>query len=173
MLRFKRLGRKDTTYSRVIAAMRMAFLFGFVLLTTGCGWLAMDDERAVLDMQKVQVGQDVTIVVPSDQLFYARTANFKPQAFDMLESLVAYLKDHKVNRFDVKGYVDNLGNDALNKLVSKNQSEEMMRYLWKNLDQVVWARFEGLGAKDPIANDRASISQGRNRRLVVLFHDSH
>ena len=151
---------------------RIALLSCLALMCSGCGWLAFEDERAVLDMQVVQVGQKVTVLIPGDTLFYGKTGNFKPQAFDMLESLTGYLKSHHVNRFKVIGYVDNMTNSTDNDLVSKKQAEALMTYLWKHLDGVVWSRFEGQGARNPLTEAKEGVAQGRNRRLTVAFFES-
>ena len=142
------------------------------MLCVGCGWLQIDDEREELDMQIVQLGQRTKLVLPSDQLFYGKTANFKPDAYDMLYGAAKYLSQRHVARLQVVAHLNNAGSDVLDQQLSKKQAEQVMKYLWSHMHQPVWVGAKGAGSSQPIVlgSDVANEHQ-RNRRVTIFFTD--
>ncbi len=141
------------------------------VLCSGCGWFVIDDQREQFDMQVVQLGQKTMLVFPSDRIFYAKTANFRPHAYDMLDGALNYLNAHQVRRMTITGYTNNAGNDWLDEQVSRKQAEQVMRYLTLHMSQPIWINGEGKGSKQPIASTGSMEKQRRNRRITITFMD--
>lgn len=151
--------------------LRPLFLTLFVASLSGCGWFAVDDQREQNDIQIVQVGQQATLVVPTDQLFYPHSANFTPHAYDILDGAAAYLSSHKVAHINIRAYMNGEATEDLNVILSKAQSGKVMNYLWAHMRSPVWMEVWGMGSHNNIAKSSNERGRQRNRRIDISFMD--
>lgn len=76
----------------------------------------------------IVLGDQILIVIPSARLFYADTAEIKPQAFSTLNLLTTYINCYTKMLVKIAAYTGCTGSTRVTKALSKQQAENVMRY---------------------------------------------
>jgi outer membrane protein OmpA-like peptidoglycan-associated protein len=128
--------------------------------------LAELHERGV---QIIRSGETFMIVIPSDQLFYPDSANFRPESVDILVPLVIYIRKYETVIVKVAGYTDNCGPELRSKRLSEKQAQNVASYF---TDAKIDARIiysVGYGPYHPIATNDTKAGNAQNRRIEIRF----
>lgn len=92
----------------------------------------------------------------------------KSQAFAAIDELAAFLKKSPTVKIDIRGYADSEGAEQSNLTLSSKRAETVYRYL---LDQKIDASrlsFQGLGERDPVADNATEEGRRQNRRVEII-----
>jgi OOP family OmpA-OmpF porin len=100
-----------------------------------------------------------------DSSFAKGRSDLTADAKGKLDSLVAKLKDVKVDKIVVTGHTDNTGTEALNTKLSKARAESVKKYLASKGVDAKLIQTEGMAAKQPIADNSTPQGQAKNRRV--------
>lgn len=127
-----------------------------------------------LEMHRVQVnhvGEDFRIVIPSDDLFRPKSANFNQDYLFVLGHIATLIHCYTKVDIRVAGYTDCWGCADLNRQLSTLQAQMVAKYLWRRgIDtRLIYAK--GFGAKHPVASNCTYYSRARNRRIEITFRD--
>ena len=118
----------------------------------------------------VQVnGQEVTVILQSDQLYHANNTHMRQEAHRLMQALVDYLKTFEKMAVTVSAYSDDADSEARAYAITKAQAKHVTSYLWEhNVDaRVITA--DGYGQLYPIADNNKSEGREQNRRIEVTL----
>ena len=168
MCRFSCRKYLSTSFFRIFS------LLGSLLLLVSCGSFELHEEREINDIQRVQIGQKTTLILPSNQLFYSKTANLKSNAYDMLNAVVLYLDTHRVGHVAIFGHENGFDNEQLNIDLSQAQAQKIAKFLMDHSQSPVWIQTNGSGSGKPLMVRSLSKHSGeRNRYVSIHFDDVH
>ena len=120
-------------------------------------------------IQIFQVGDRVTLVIPTDPAFINNTPASNPSYYPILNRIALLLRDYEKVSVKVAGYTDNQGCSDRNVALSRARARRITDYLW---EQGVDARFMyavGYGEQDPIASNSTANGRMQNRRIEITL----
>ncbi|HEV2613417.1 MAG TPA: OmpA family protein [Gammaproteobacteria bacterium] len=82
-------------------------------------------------IQVVQVGEEVTLVLPTDRFFPFNSNNMKSNP-KVLNDIIDFINSYPTVNVQVIGYPNNSGNSVRNLALSRAQAEGIAHYLWGN-----------------------------------------
>lgn len=94
----------------------------------------------------------------------------KPESFDSLDSLAAFLLEEKKYYIIISGHTDNSGDEIKNQKLSKDRAKAVADYLISqgiNPDRI---RSEGKGSEKPVADNATPEGRAQNRRVEYTLH---
>jgi outer membrane protein OmpA-like peptidoglycan-associated protein len=99
--------------------------------------------------------------------FAFNSADLKPDAYPELENLLTVMKKYPMSRWKIEGYTDNIGSEGGNLRISKMRADAVANYFISR--GIPKGRFviEGLGSKNPIADNKTEKGREKNRRVVI------
>jgi outer membrane protein OmpA-like peptidoglycan-associated protein len=99
--------------------------------------------------------------------FAFNSADLKPAAYPELEKFLKEMKKYPMSRWKIEGYTDNIGSEGGNLRISKMRADAVANYFISR--GIPKGRFtiEGLGSKNPIADNNTELGREKNRRVVV------
>lgn len=139
------------------------------LSTVGSDALIQDLSQA--QIQVVQVGQTVRVIMPSDNLFMPHSANIKAEYVNLVMPMVTKLIRHysKVN-VAVIAYGDYTHDIKRAKALTSRQAQVIASELWARGINARLLYAEGKGVKHPIATNQMPQGRFANRRVEICFH---
>ena len=88
-------------------------------------------------------------------------------AYPALDAAVAKLKEYPL-KVNVIGHTDSRGSDAWNAVLSQHRAEAVEKYLIAHgVDAGRFASVEGVGAKNPVADNATKEGRSKNRRVEI------
>ena len=88
-------------------------------------------------------------------------------AYPALDAVAAKLKEYPL-KVNVIGHTDSRGSDAWNAVLSKHRAEAVEKYLTAHgVDAARFAAIEGVGPKNPVADNKTKEGRSRNRRVEI------
>jgi outer membrane protein OmpA-like peptidoglycan-associated protein len=116
---------------------------------------------------KIETGKAVVL---SFVFFDTDLAILKPESFNSLDSLAAFLLEEKKYFITITGHTDNSGDEIKNQKLSKDRAKAVADYLISkgiNPDRI---RPEGKGSEIPVADNATPEGRARNRRVEYTLH---
>lgn len=125
------------------------------------------------DVQIIRTGETITLVIPTDPLFYGNSESFRDESIFILEPLICYLEnvlsEGNATLMTVNAYTDDETPDA--ELLTQLRAEQMVAELTaRGIDRyvrVIYAR--GYGAYHPVGDNSIPSHQAWNRRIEIKF----
>lgn len=121
-----------------------------------------------------QIGDYVTIVIPSDKLFDIGTADYKPLASKLIQESAQIIAEFPDSRVLVTGNTDNIGTELYQAKLSRKQAQTLGVSLWGSdiINRKSFQRFQfaGMGSTKPIANPNSVNGQMLNRRIQITIY---
>jgi len=133
---------------------------------------------AVTNADKVSFNADADITSKVSKRawtieFESGSANFTNQTLSTLEDLYNQLTVASGLRIEVIGHTDNTGNADNNMTLSKQRAEAVKNWLAQKSSNVFptnrFAKIEGQGQNNPIANNGTSAGKAKNRRVEIVL----
>lgn len=124
-----------------------------------------------LGIQVIQIGNNIRIVIPSDKVFYDRSAEIRDTAYPALDELASTLSPYQYRRMVVAGYTDELGTYHRDQVLSLHQAQNLITYLWtKGISHDCLTPI-GIGKDDAqtVASNRSIEGKAANRRIEITF----
>jgi outer membrane protein OmpA-like peptidoglycan-associated protein len=149
-----------------LTAANSAVIFAAVGVAIGSAQDAKNlSERGV---QVFQVGDEITIIMPSDKFFRADSPGFRYESFPAMESLAKFIKAYPDSAIRVCGFADNVSGYHYSRYVSRIQAQSVMAYLWTHAG-IPWEhmRVIAAGSEDPIATNLTVRGKGQNRHIEI------
>lgn len=99
--------------------------------------------------------------------FASGKSDLLPSAYTSLESLINFMKENPGSKWLIEGYTDNVGSASINKKLSRERAESVLRYFISH--GLSGSRFEilGKGEADPVANNATAAGRALNRRVEI------
>lgn len=128
--------------------------------------------------QVYQVGEYVTIEIPSDALFEPNTDDFLPSADPALKSAATILNRYPHHNIMVSGNTAGFGANRWEQKLSENRARQVASYLWtqgiqQTSSQSLQTRqlsYVGYGSYFPIANTLNNDSIQSNNRIQITAY---
>ena len=121
-----------------------------------------------------QIGDYVTIVLPSDKLFDVGTTDYKLAASQLIKESAEIIAEFPKSRVLVTGNTDNIGTALSQAKLSRKQAQTIALSLWSSniIDRQTFDRFQfaGMGNTKPIANETTVNGQKLNRRIQITIY---
>jgi len=115
------------------------------------------------------VGEDMLIVLPSEFFFYPNSSHMNPGYRPVLDGVIKFINRYDVETIKVAGYTDAAGNKLRNKALSRQQAQNVARYLWRHNLNARYVYATGYGSEYPIANNVTPEGRLANRRVQITF----
>jgi outer membrane protein OmpA-like peptidoglycan-associated protein len=119
------------------------------------------------DIQVVQYGDTMTLIIPTDKYFLVNTPRLNDYCYGGLLNVIRLLKCTPCGPIYVAGFTDNVGSDRHKKRMSRAQAETILTYLWANKIPARVLKAEGYADKHPVADDKLIHGSAQNRRVEV------
>lgn len=110
-----------------------------------------------------------TILVINDLLFNSGGANLQPQSQRRLEPLVQYLQGNAQREIIIEGHTDSLGNPEINKRLSLQRADTVMKHLVSRGIEPSRIETRGFGEEVPVATNTTNAGRSLNRRVEVVI----
>ena len=110
---------------------------------------------------------DGTVVRVLQQVHFAfGTAQILPESFPVLQEVADYLKSNKaIKRMSIEGHTDNKGSPELNKRLSGERANSVMRWLASHGVEQTRLESHGLGMEKPLEDNDTEAGRAKNRRV--------
>ena len=149
----------------------------------GCPWPDSDND-GVLDKDDICPDvpgtvanngcPEVTEAVQKTLLDYAKTilfdtgkASIKTESEEVLQNIIAILKEYKNAKFTIDGHTDSVGSAKLNQKLSEERAYSVMNYLIENGVASSRLTATGYGEERPIASNNTRQGRRTNRRVEI------
>jgi outer membrane protein OmpA-like peptidoglycan-associated protein len=117
-------------------------------------------------------GEKVKVVLPEAILFRLNSAELNPDYLPILKKMAGILNKYQQTDILVTGYTDTTGGILYNNDLSERRAESARQVMVDN--KVAPARIHtwGLGARNPIADNRTEEGRKQNRRVeYIIMYD--
>ena len=124
---------------------------------------------ANFDIQVIQIGDEVRIIVPSDQFYHTHTRRLNVAQYPALKRLIDFI--NTFDKIDVKiaGYTDDRGSPERNIALSRQQARNLANYFWDHDLDVRVLTAVGYGEADSVADNESSWGRQANRRIEITL----
>lgn len=128
--------------------------------------------------ESFQVGDNITIIIPSDAIFQPATTDLAKNADTVLNDLATYLSYYPHKNILVTSNTTNIGTKKFEDTLSTAQAGKIAHFLEaqgiNSVDGERQMRYAGLGSREPIASMRSSKGLYENRRIqITLYPTAH
>lgn len=117
----------------------------------------------------LHVGETITVVLPSDKLFYPDSANLIPCFIPVLKVASDFIFCYEKISVRVAAYTDNLCSPFRNQVLTQAQAQTIAKTLWCNGIDARLLIPLGYGSDFPIANNATCSGRTQNRRVEICF----
>lgn len=135
------------------------------------GYAGKRMDKQAKELEKVaetkRTEQGLVSKMKSDILFDTGKAELKPQAKKNLTEMAAIMKKYPENVLTVKGFTDNTGPQKLNDELSQKRAEAVKSQLTAAGMPSEVISTQGLGPKDPVADNKTPDGRKQNRRVEI------
>jgi outer membrane protein OmpA-like peptidoglycan-associated protein len=101
-------------------------------------------------------------------LFNSEASELSKQSRETIAHMVEVLKTIGIERLKVEGYTDNRGSKRYNEKLSLRRAQAVAHEIVRNGFPDTQITVKGLGADNPIADNRNEEGRAQNRRVVII-----
>lgn len=127
------------------------------------------------DVKKMAEGKlvDKAVLTNDQAKFKFDSAELGPEAKGALDQFVQKLvADNRGVYLEIRGYTDNVGEEAYNLLLGKKRADSVMEYFFKQYHIPLFRmQVISLGSVDPIADNKTKEGRSQNRRVEILVYE--
>jgi outer membrane protein len=114
-------------------------------------------------------GCEIDEVVLRGVTFNTDSAVLSAQSSEVLDGVVATLRQRPDATAEVRGYTDATGKPAHNLSLSQHRAQAVVDYLVAHGIPSAHLNAKGLGADDPVASNATAAGRAENRRVTIKF----
>lgn len=118
-------------------------------------------------VKMIMIGDQVMIVIQSNRLFNYMTGEIRPGAYPILDGVAKYIDMYPSMTVKVSAYTDAVNPERVNLALSREQSENVSRYLWRKGVNTRILTTEGMGSVDQVSPFDSGWDSGYNYRVQV------
>ena len=113
-------------------------------------------------LQPIELGTTVKLDLV---LFKRGTTDFLEESYEQLDLMIQMMKDNTTMEIELGGHTDNVGNSRLNKKLSQERVDAVVKYfIDKGIDNKRLSG-KGYGGSKPIASNKSESTRRLNRRV--------
>ncbi len=121
------------------------------------------------DIQLVNEGRRLTLIVPTDRYFVFDTAKLSDMHYGPLADIATLLKCFPNVKVYVAGFTDDVGNYEHKRIMSKERAQAIVAYLWTQGINERNLKAQGYGERYSIANNDLIHGSALNRRIEIQW----
>lgn len=121
------------------------------------------------DIQFVQYGDTMTLVIPTDHYFLPNSATLNETCFKGLNDIIRLLRLYPCHHYYVAAFTDNVGSPRHKQQRSQAQAEAMITFLWANGIPALALKAEGHADHHTIGDDHWIRGSAYNRRIEIQW----
>ncbi len=137
----------------------------------------MQDKKVAMERATAGTGVDVVqtqdnqlkLNIPSDISFDTGRADIKPNLRPILDQFANGLRDQPNTEVRIIGHTDSTGSDAINNPLSMNRAVAARDYLASRGVDYTRIAVNGVGSREPIADNSSDTGRARNRRVEIFL----
>lgn len=137
----------------------------------------MEDKRIAMEKSTAGTGVMVSktadnqlkLNIPSDISFDTGRYNIKPNLQPVLDQFAQGLNGQLNTEVRIVGHTDSTGSDAVNQPLSVNRAQSARDYLVARGVDARRIATQGLGAKQPLADNATEAGRAKNRRIEIFL----
>lgn len=118
----------------------------------------------------IQVGETITVVLPSDCVFYPDSANINPCFQETLRIVSEYIFCYEKESVRIAAYTDSMCSPFRNQVLAQAQATIISKALWCHGIDARLLTAVGYGSDCPIASNFTQTGRAQNRRIEICFH---
>lgn len=117
----------------------------------------------------IHVGETITVVLPSDKLFYPDSANLNPCYIPVLKVASDFIFCYEKMTVRIGAYTDCMCSPFRNSVLTQAQAQTIAKTLWCNGIDARLLFAVGYGSDFPIAANGTCQGRMQNRRVEICF----
>jgi len=121
------------------------------------------------DIQYVEYGDTMTLVIPTDHYFLNNSAEINDICYAGLNNVVKLLKMYPKSRIYVAAFSDNTAVAKKRQHLTKARADAMLTFLWANSIPAKHLHSKGYGALFPIGDNKLIHGSAFNRRIEIQW----
>ncbi len=121
------------------------------------------------DIQIVNEGKRITLIVPTDKYFLFDTAKLNDLRYAPLTDIAKLIKCFANAKVYVAGFTDDVGNYEHKRILSKERAQAIVSYLWTQGIDERDLKAQGYGQRYAIANNKLIHGSALNRRVEIQW----
>ena len=123
------------------------------------------------DIQFVQYGDTMTLIVPTDHYYQFDSPKLNELCFEGLNNIIKLLKLYNCSTVYVAGFTDNVGTRQHKNKLTQARAETMLTFLWANNLKARRLKAEGYGSQHEIADNHLIHGSAYNRRIEIQWEN--
>lgn len=132
-------------------------------------WESLEVDSKDILLQPAMSG---TSIVLNNIQFNRGTSDFADaRSVQVLDNLVAFMKENQDLKIRLEGHTDNAGDPSLNKDLSMKRASKIRGYLTINGIDFERVRISGWGGSRPVADNQTEEGRNLNRRVEMLIEN--
>lgn len=144
----------------------------FELLLTSAGYVpkkVIIDENSLTQVVILDKVEKNKIVAIDNIYFIINQSYILNESYDILDKLIAMMKDNPGINVQVMGHTDNTSNAGANQTLSEKRAISVMNYMVKNGIEKERITSIGFGSNKPVASNSTEEGRKKNRRTEFLI----
>ncbi len=127
------------------------------------------DQLLNRDVNVIELGDQLMVVVPSSRIFDGQSDKIKPTAYTTLNLIATYINSHTTELVKIAAYTDDIGTPSRNVALTRMQAKSVEKYLVATgvNTRVLYA--EGYGGTNLIAKNTAEWGSSDNYRIEITM----
>jgi len=117
-------------------------------------------------LQKLEVGG---IVALRNVFFETNKYELLPESKAELQELISFLTSYPKVGIEIRGHTDNIGDEAINQLLSENRAKAVYSYLTENKINLSRLTVKGYGETKPVDDNSTEEGRQKNRRTEFII----
>ncbi len=131
----------------------------------------MPPKRILIDagVQIVDIGENTLLLLPSHVFFHQDSSHVNEGYYIVLNALAEYIKGFDIQTIKVAGYTDELGDSERDLALSRQQAQNVAKYLQGRGINVPFMYSIGYGEQFPIAFNDPGLAEPMNDRVQITY----
>ena len=130
---------------------------------------ALINEIQKQDMQLIEYGDTVTLLVPTDRYYLFNSPRLNDICYPGLENIIRLLKYYPESPIYVAGFTDDVGDRHHKRMLSQAQAETMLTFLWANDIPAQRLHAEGYADQHTVGDNHLIHGSAFNRRIEIQW----
>jgi outer membrane protein OmpA-like peptidoglycan-associated protein len=152
-------------YKKIIAIFLLLMLGACVARQEQYSLKLMEEFYTIAETKKTKDG--VVVTLKEKILFDFNKYELKPESQTSLVKIAEILRRYPEAQVYVEGYTDNMGPTAANEILSKKRAQAVDIFFIKNGLNPSRILSQGLGSKNPVADNGTPEGRAENRRVEL------
>lgn len=157
-----------TTGIGTVPGLAGGLIFGGALGTYMDNYSTFADRLENHGVKTIILGDQIMLVLPSSLVFHELTANIYSNAYETLDMVAQFISQHPNMSVKVAAYTSNAYPTRVNMAISREQAQNVAKYLWRRGANTRMIYAEGYGGTHLVTKSSADWSSDNNRIEITM-----